>query len=264
MQNNFYTFGEGITKKPNNDDFYLHNHNSYEIYLFMQGDAKYIVEEKNYDLSHGDIIIIRKQEMHKVFHTSTNEYRRIIIMLSPDFFSKNSCEEFENIFLLDTPKAGNKIRSDIVKSSGLYDAFMRFKNYSNNFSTPYTIVAKSVLFEILYLLNKISCFENPEINENIRNIIHYLNNNFTDNISLNTLCDKFYISKYHLCHVFKKATGLTVQQYIKEKRLTKALELISNGSSLTETALQVGFDNYSSFFRAFTKRYQSNPTNYKR
>lgn len=264
MSDPFYNFREMLTETPSDSIFQLHSHNSYEIYLFLQGEAEYNVEEKVYSLSPGDIIIIKKHEMHRVHLTGSKEYHRFVLMVSPEFFVENHCEELEKIFLENISKTGNKISSDIAKSTGLYDSIMRFKKYSDKFGTPYTVVTKSVLIEMLYLLNEFSNLENTDIiNKNIANVIHYLNNNFTDYITLDTLCDKFFVSKYYLCHVFKETTGLTIQQYVREKRLVRATELRKNGMSLTEAALQSGFENYSSFFRAFTKRYKSNPTNFE-
>lgn len=265
MSGMFFIFAQGVTEKPSNANFHLHSHNNYEIFMFLQGDSEYIVEEKKYPLTPGDIIIIKKQKMHRVHHLSGKKYQRLSFNLYPDFFIDNQCKELERIFISNSTNIGDKISVRTAKSSGLYDAIMRFREYAHAFSTPYTTVTKSVLIEILYLLNNISTFEETiETNENLSNIIHYLNNNFTHNITLDFLCDNFYISKYYLCHIFKEATGLTIQQYVREKRLVKAIELRENGMSLTEAALQAGFDNYSSFFRAFTKRYKSNPTNYEK
>lgn len=264
MSEMFFLFGEGITTKPSNKNFHLHSHAGYEIFLFFDGDAEYIIDDKRYPLAPGDIIIIKKQKMHRIHHLSNKAYNRLVFTIYPDFFIHNQCEELEKIFLSDSLDTGEKISRKTAKASGLYDAIMRFSEYSKTFNNPYTTVTKSVLIEILYLLNNISTFEGTvPINENLTDLIHYLNNNFTDNITLDILCEKFYISKYYLCHIFKEATGLTVQQYVREKRLVKAIELRETGMSLTEAALQVGFDNYSSFFRSFTSRYKTNPTNYK-
>ena len=264
MEEMAFLFGEGITEKPSNKNFHLHSHAGYEIFLFFTGDAEYIVDEKKYPLSPGDIIIIKKQKMHRIHHLSNKEYNRLVFTIFPDFFVQNNCEELERIFLSDSPEIGEKISSATAKSSGLYDAIMRYSEYAKALDNPYTTVTKSILIEILYLLNNISSFEETSvINENLSEVIHYLNNNFSENITLDILCDKFYISKYYLCHIFKQATGLTVQQYVKEKRLVKAIELRENGMPLTEAALQVGFENYSSFFRAFTKRYKTNPASYQ-
>lgn len=264
MSENTYSILDITTEKPSNNEYHLHSHNDYEFYMFFEGDSEYVVEEKVYSLSPGDIIIIKKHEMHRIYHLSSKKYHRLVLMLSPEFFLQNDCEEFEKIFLSGEHESGNKINAARVKSSGLYDAIMRFKKYSNNFTDPYNTISKSILIEILYLLNQVSSFENAEtVNEKIKELMYYINNNFTDKITLDTLCDKFFISKYYLCHIFKEATGLTVQQYIREKRLVLAIALKNDGMPLTEAALQSGFENYSSFFRAFTRRYKSNPSNFE-
>lgn len=263
MEKNFL-FGEGVIPLPIGKDFYLHSHAGYEIFLFFQGDAEYIIEENKYPLMQDDIMIIKKQKMHRIHHLSNKDYDRIVFTIFPDFFVENGCEELEKIFLDESPQFGEKISGKTAKESGLYDAIMRFKKYAKEVGNYRSKLCVSILIEILYLLNNVSSFEKTSpINENLSDVIQYLNNNYAESITLDSLCDKFFISKYYLCHIFKRATGLTVQQYVKEKRLVKAIELKENGMNLTEAALQVGFENYSSFFRAFTQRYKTNPTNFK-
>ena len=59
---NYYSFGDTTTDMPSNVHYQLHTHDDYEILLFMEGDARYVVEEKTYTLEPCDIIIIRKSE----------------------------------------------------------------------------------------------------------------------------------------------------------------------------------------------------------
>ena len=93
----------------------------------------------------------------------------------------------------------------------------------------------------------------------IKDIISFLNENFTDDVSLDELSDKFFISKYYLCRAFKKSTGLTVQNYIKQKRLMMVKELCSNGIKLTQAASKAGFRDYSSFYRSYKKDNNKSP-----
>ena len=62
MSDYLYTIGDTTAMSPTNSNFCLHTHSAYEIFFFLEGDAKYVVEEKQYDLAPGDIIIIRKNE----------------------------------------------------------------------------------------------------------------------------------------------------------------------------------------------------------
>ena len=89
----------------------------------------------------------------------------------------------------------------------------------------------------------------------IRSVILYLNNHYADDVTLDVLQEKFYISKYYLCREFRKATGLTVHKYIRRKRLTRVHELRTQGLPIGDAALEAGFRDYSSFYRAFQKEY---------
>lgn len=249
------------TEKSSNKDFALHSHNSYEIYMFLEGDSKYIIEGESYDLSHGDIIIIRKNEMHKVYHNSETKYHRLVIMVSQDFFSHFNCKNYENAFLNKNEKLGNKINADVVHSSGLFDAIKRLEKYSDTFTTTHTAITNSILIEILHIINDISLFENAKPSHPlIKDIIGYINEHYTEEITLEIICNKFFISKYHLCHIFKESTGLTIHQYINQKRLVFAKELVDGGKSLSQAALIAGYNDYSSFYRAYVKKNNCKPT----
>ena len=107
-------------------------------------------------------------------------------------------------------------------------------------------------------------FENPDaIEKPIKKIINYINDNYSHPISLDSLCEKFFISKYYLCRIFKKHTGLSVHQYIKEKRLLLFEELQKEGKSCTECAALSGFSDYSSFYRAYVNKYGKSPEKIK-
>ena len=262
MSDFYYSATNKTMLNSSNEHFYLHTHNKYEIYMFLEGDSKYIVEEKNYNLSPGDIIIIRKNEMHRVFHNRDTKYRRFVLMVSPEFFKQYSCEQYENAFSSNFFGGKNKINSEIVHSSGLYDAIMRLEKYSDNYTSLYSPVVCSIVIEILYLINQVSLFEAPTIESPlIKNIISYINDNLKNEITLDELSKQFFISKYHMCHAFKKSTGLTIHEYIKQKRLIIASELIKEGQSLTKAAITAGFSDYSSFYRAYVKRYNTSPKN---
>lgn len=252
-----YYIQESYTALPSNNGFGLHNHDDYEILLFLSGDARYVVEDNVYTLAPGDMIIVRRHELHRIYHNSPSPYSRIVLMVSPDFFQENECSEYEAQFLRAPQGTGHKITAEIVRSIGLYDAFQRYKRYSEAYRLPPEApVLKSVILEILYLINQTSHFSSADISTGpIKSVILYLNENYSEDITLDALQERFYISKYYLCREFRRVTGLTVHDYIRRKRLTRIRELRSQGLRISEAALQVGFHDYSSFYRAFRKEY---------
>lgn len=255
----YFTATQGVYASSN-ENYFLHCHDEYEIYMFFEGDSQYVIEDKTYPLSPGDVIIIRKREMHRVWHNSPKKYSRLTVTVAPEFFTHNNCESYEKAFLTEKTEIGNKINADLVRSSGLFSAILRFKSYTDNFTSFDSPIAKSILIEILYLIGEISRFEMPdERNATIKKVLNYINNNFTEDITLDALCERFFISKYYLCRSFKKHTGLTVQTYVREKRLSYFEELRREGRLLTECASMAGFNDYSVFYRAYVQKHKRSP-----
>ena len=262
MDNTLYFAKKAITYNTTNENFILHSHSDYELLLFIQGDTNYIIEENVYKLKPYDLVIQRKGEMHRLFHNSTATYERIFINISPDFFIKNNCKELETEFLKETYGSMNRINAETCISSGVYDAFLRLQKYSNNFENMYTPISNAIITERLYLINNTALFSKNDTPDNlIKSVIAYINKNYTNTISLDALAEEFFVSKCHLCRTFKEHTGLTVYNYITSKRLLKAGELVNAGSTLSTAATLAGFNDYSSFYRAYVKNYGHAPTN---
>lgn len=255
-----YNVQQSVDARASNAIFHLETHDYYEIYLFLEGDSKYVVEENVYSLEPYDMIIIRKHELHRVYHNSPVRYRRCVLWVYPEFFAENHCEQYERIFTDSSSGLGNKISAERVLSSGLYDAMRRLQKYSDGAKGEDTPVMRAVLTEILYLLNEIPDFTtSDELKSPVNKVIAYLNDHYTENINLDDLEQLFFTSKYHLCRMFKQATGLTIHGYITNKRLLHACELRKEGTSLSDAASLAGFISYSAFYRAYLKQYGVSP-----
>ncbi len=248
------------TKSPSNKNFYLHAHDNYEILLFLEGDTSYVVEGKTYSLAPGDAMLIRKHQLHRAYHNSSAEYKRIVINITPEFFIENHCSEYENVFINEALELDNKIPAELVKQSGLYDTLMRLSCYTDSFLKLPCPIYVSSLMEILYLLSTLTEFSKAETpDSHFSKIVAYINSHYDEEITLEYLSDTFFLSRYHLCRLFKQKTGMTIHQYINKKRFNKIADLVKDGMSITEAALAAGYDSYSAFYRVYVKEYGVNP-----
>ena len=88
-------------------------------------------------------------------------------------------------------------------------------------------------------------------NRKVIDLITYINENISSDLSIDLLADHFFLSKYHMMRIFKNETGYSIHQYISEKRILQAKTLIMSGVPATNACLECGFKDYSSFSRAF-------------
>jgi len=94
----------------------------------------------------------------------------------------------------------------------------------------------------------------------ILEILRYLDDNLTADISIDDLAARFYISKYHMMRRFRDEAGISIHTYLSDKRLLLARELIGNGESATDACFACGFKSYSAFSRAYGKLFGATPT----
>lgn len=92
----------------------------------------------------------------------------------------------------------------------------------------------------------------------------YIDSNFQDDLNLDLLSREQFISKYHMVRLFKRYYGLTPRQYLIDKRIERAKNLLLKGSTVTEACYGVGFESLGSFSSLFKKKTGNSPTSFQK
>jgi AraC-like DNA-binding protein len=96
-------------------------------------------------------------------------------------------------------------------------------------------------------------------------IVRYIQENYAQIRSIGELADEFFLSKYHLCHLFKKHLGLSIVSYINMIRIRAACRLLDKGErNITELALAVGFGSSAYFCKVFKEQVHATPLEYRK
>lgn len=213
--------------------FRMHTHESYELYYFAEGGGIYRVEGTPYPLCKGDILIMRPAEAHFIDITENRPYTRLSVNFKPGLFS-NIDPNDRLLAPFNNRKIGtfNRYRAENFKSNA-------YNHFIKNIMTDSPDRRLQTITNLLPLLNEISLaftsVTETEVNKSLDSrIISYINRHLSENITLEDICEKYYISKTHLCRIFKKATASTVGEYITVKRLVNARQLILSGTSPTK------------------------------
>lgn len=228
--------------KPIQSNFKMHTHSHYEILLFLSGEADYAVEGNIYRLHSGDMMIMSKSEAHHLVLRSDAKYERMVIHFNLDD------KQIRHLF--NTKPLG---KHNLFKAADIPE---RWRYYITK------ICVSNQHFYLLPLVYEISEHGLPDsegIQDRAHLIIKYINDNLENELSLDAICEKFYISKTHLNRVFKKIAGTTVWDYITTKRLFLAKRKIAHGANPTDVFLNSGFTDYTTFFRAYKKQFGESP-----
>lgn len=251
-----FSYVHKCSEHPQFVEFNLHTHIDYEIYIFLKGDVTFLVEGIKRKMSPYDMILIKGNELHQIFPNPNCEYERIVLNISDDFFDVWKCGYIRDIF--SGSIASRFIPSENLTVSGIDEDIRRIeKNIRETKKTDDTVV-KCAIIELLHDISRIS-YTGEEENTAVSEIIKYINMNITQPIVLDELAERFYLSKYYMCRLFKKSTGFTINQYVVMKRILFAKQLYKKGMNLSEAGTEAGFGSYTNFYKAYVKEFGVSP-----
>ncbi len=264
-------FHHSLDKKPDTHAHLMHAHDSCELLYVLSGKGKYLVESSVYILSKGSVLLMRPGEVHKLEIDPSEPYERICLHFEP-----SKLQDYPSGEKLLFPFVRRSLGCDNMYTAAEFDsAFLNscFKNIEETGGPPmFQFVLDNSLPAVLAILYQ-AFYKRRKVNPNagdlvvqtrLQEILAYVNEHISDNLSLDDICRRFYISKTQLGRLFYNATGSTVWDYILVKRLIEARRLILSGTPITHAAQSCGFKDYSAFYRAYLKRYGSSPAKDRR
>lgn len=256
----------------NMSDVSMHRHDYYEIYFFLGGSLSYQIGRNVYPLKSGDICLIPPGVFHRPqFHDNTVPYRRMVLWLSPAFF-----EHLEGLYpdIAYGFSYGHQISchhfsSDFASAQILFDKLIEIIEERRRRVPFHDSLISCLIASLLLSINRIIYLgERPAAGRQnqgtlFTRLCEYINTHLEDDLSLDALAEEFYVSKYHIAHVFKENMGMSVHQYLTKKRLYACKNSILAGEPLRDVATTYGFRDYTSFFRAFKREFGIGPKEYK-
>lgn len=258
-------------KDKKNEEHTFHYHDFNKIVIFISGSVTYAIEGKYYKLKPWDILFVGSNELHRPIIDSNEFYERIIIWVNSDFLKNHSTEDSDLLTCFNTAVKEKlnlfRLSSDnllLIKDTLFYlEKAIKDKEFGGRQLQNAYFIQLIVYLNRLMLGASVKRDEKDiEYDERIVNILSYINENLVSDLSIENIAAKFYINRYYLMHNFKDETGYTIHNYILEKRLAKAAGLIKNGLQAIRASEQSGFNDYSSFVRAFKKSFGMSPKQY--
>ncbi|MBU3803913.1 MAG: AraC family transcriptional regulator [Candidatus Cellulosilyticum pullistercoris] len=279
----FYIDQSKKTDNYNMDSFHMHK--MYEVYYLMEGSRKYFIDDSIYLVNAGSLVLIDADSVHKTASMGDIPHSRIVVNFSLDFLKDFSDQvnaldltsifrtkftvlplsfkyklTIENIFSRLMDLQDSEQHKDALITTG-----------ENSISSQ-TILSKLLLAELLiYIKEYIHVLEQKEyeshqiVNNKVDKIIKYICKHYTEDLTLTSIAEQFYISPFYLSKIFKRSTNLSIVEYINSLRIRQAKELLETSSTkIAEIAEIVGFSSSSHFSRTFKLVTGLSPQQYKK
>ncbi|MED4599972.1 AraC family transcriptional regulator [Paenibacillus validus] len=239
----------------------VHTHEGFEIYYFIRGSANYIIGEDIYDLSPGDMLLFRGSTIHRVNPAKDVPYVRSYVNFTELFLKEQLPPEmYQKLLSLFDAPGGLLIRWTLDEQGEIESGFRLLQQEIEREAFGYEVILKTYLAQLLIKIYRkskhlveFSPTEQPSHSQaNVRRILQYINQHFTENITLADLSKALHLNKYYICHSFKEVTGYTVNNYLMSKRIEEAKKLLlTTNEPVSAIAEKIGFNTSVHFSRSF-------------
>ena len=245
----------------------FHYHDFHKVLIHLSGNTSYSIEGQNFDLQADDIVFVSAGEVHRPIFHDDSPYERIIIYISKEFLAEYSQadNDLSYCFRNAIEKGSHVLRLHSFKNSRVAAAVGRLTANLGKEDYANELLMQVLFLEFMVELNRAAIGDEVEyISTNyagskIGEIISYINEHLSEDLSVDAIANQFFLSRYYLMHTFKEETGYTIGNYITIKRLAAAQNMIDGGVPIVDAAEHSGFGTYSTFLRAYKKTYGTSP-----
>ncbi len=245
-------------------DRHLHDHSFFEIFYLIDGTIEHELNGVRTTLRAGDIYFLNPEDAHIFLRTQDDvaTHRDIILRKS---FLRSVCNYISPDLYTDYTE--NKIKKHFHLSPTKINEFENaFKNISTLSASQKELAmasARATLAEMLGILVSHQIETQLHYPKWFQELLEKFDNPATLNEGLDGILSSCFYSKEHICRVFKKLMGVTMTEYLNDKRLEQAANmLIYTHQQVTKISNDLGFSSVSYFNKIFKEKYGCSPTHF--
>lgn len=248
-------------------------HGEVAIALVRTGSMTIETTTNSYSLNQGDIYFISPNQKYRIAENHNAVVDVILLNLSNP---ASVTQEYIPQSIIRGLTTGNcthfvKVTPEDAFYADMLDDLRTVTQAENKKFDFFQLLVHGKMYEIFYILFANKYIEILDVETQgkkyraLRRITEYINENFCDSISLDTIAQTTGLSRYYISHLFKELMNTTFVNYVNELRLTRAAMLLTTTDTpIIEIAGMSGFNNISNFNRAFKMYYDTTPSKYRK
>ena len=250
-----------------------HYHEFHKHNLLLGGKVTYTIEGVTYFLQPWDMLLVQHNMIHCPIIDPAEPYERVVIWLGHDWLRQRSDlgEALDTCFDTARQRGFHLLRFGPEQRLQYMQNIQALEDATRSQDFGAARMADTLCQQLLIRVNRDILADRTaqeqrdsyRVDPKMDEVLRYIGENLTGDLSVDALASRFYLSRYYLMHRFKAVTGYTLHQYITQKRMLLAGELIRAGAPVMKAAEQAGFSEYSTVLRAFQSTFHMSPRDFK-
>lgn len=234
-----------------------------EIYFITNGESLIQIEEEIIHLKPNDLLIINENVKHGPIIKNTPNFQCYVCGIDGLHFHHEEGKMSSRSEMLYHFSNHKGERDSILQC--LENLMNEYKHKSVMCENMIDSILEIFLINLIRISkNKLTLFSSKKVNKECLYIKQYIDNNYHENITLESLTSLIDLNKYYLVHSFKKYLGISPINYLIEKRLEASRKLLVNTDEpISKIAEKVGFSSQSYFSQYFKKAMHMSPKDYR-
>ncbi len=252
----------------------LHSHPNYEILYFHDGQGSYLIGDKIYELKKGDLIFMHGLTLHCVNLANSKTYIRSVIHFNPSYIKP----AIKNTFSIDLLKPFEQLKNvhcslNQEQQKEVEDILGKMNAYNNQHDEILKQRFYLALFDLLLSIYSFSRNKGaPETGRqtsvklvHTQKIISYIEQFYKEDIRMDDMERALHLNKYYMAKLFKEVIGVTIFDYLYQRRINQAkiLLYLNPAMKITDVSSEAGFKHPAHFSRLFKKTTGFAPKDYK-
>jgi len=241
----------------------------FEIHLLEKGEGKFFIGNREFHVKAGDVIFLNSMEGNS-FKPEGDSFRIVFVTFKiKDSESNGKVVELREVLKSEKPVFSPENPDEIARA--LYQMHKIISLRDQGYMFKMKLLLGTLVSNITETINLGESREDVQFTINrgtrglIDSVIMFLQKNYFKDIRLEDLGRLVNLHPRYLCTLFSKVTGQTITEYIRDLRIEKAKRLLLYTSlSITDIALEVGFNNSQYFSRVFGKAEGMDPRTFRK
>ena len=232
-----------------------HFHSALELVYVRNGIMEATLNGKFYSVENGELLLVPSYAVHRYLTPIKSDTLVMIIPLSyiPAFQKILAGKNFSLCHISD--KSLNK---EVARCMRRCCELQQ--------KAPDSMAIRGYIHVILALLTENIQLEDMSAKDDdalIRNILSYLNKNYKNSLSLKSISEEFGYSSSRFSHIFNKHVGCSISEYVNALRCRQVAGMLLDGEkSITQAAMNAGFNSMRTFYRSFMHVFGVSPSKY--